>query len=206
MSNRVIAGVAMFLLIGSLTLSYSPEPVRAGYIVPVSNRTGGEPNTVQPFAETFPFINIVSGGVGTPIEVKNFGGVIYKTNDKGVIGGMSTLFFINETGKMITDYQFKAQKDQAENIVGFGHSLFADAIGNKTTLDFVTALPDKPGIKPGGKFLIGGSRWTPNTPILFTPSTTAATGNPEPSTFTLLGLGSLGLMVYCWRRRKRVAS
>jgi hypothetical protein len=103
---------------------------------------------------------------------------------------------------MITDYHFKAQKDQAENIVGFGHSVFADAIGNKTTLDFVTALPDKPGIKPDGEYTIGGSRFTPDTPILFTPSTTAATGNPEPSTLTLLAIGGLGILGYCRLRRK----
>jgi hypothetical protein len=34
----------------------------------------------------------------------------------------------------------------------------------------------------------------------------SATGVPEPSTLTLLGLGSLGLLGYGWRRRNRAAA
>jgi hypothetical protein len=38
------------------------------------------------------------------------------------------------------------------------------------------------------------------------PVVTQVTGVPEPSTLTLLGIGSLGLAGYGWRRRKQTAA
>jgi hypothetical protein len=66
-------------------------------------------------------------------------------------------------------------------------------------------------------FAVAADRNTATTVTLFSANATqtgngfvdiepAVSGVPEPSSLTLLGIGSLGLLGYGWRRRKQVAA
>jgi hypothetical protein len=71
-----------------------------------------------------------------------------------------------------------------------------------------------PGVTLGGGVSALGVGQFPTSEVrpvgpIFGPSfevASAVSGVPEPSTLTLLGLGSLGLLGYGWRRRKQAAA
>ena len=76
-----------------------------------------------------------------------------------------------------------------------GSSLTSSATWDNTTIS-------KLGLTPGTYTWTWGST-TNGTADFIEVDIPSATGVPEPSTLTLLGLGSLGLLGYGWRRRKQ---
>src|SRR6516164_4854820 len=99
MSNRVTGGLVLFTLAGFLTLYSDLRRVGAGYVVPGSQQTEGEKNTILPLDDAPPRVELFSFKMKkNPIKVTNLGGVLFKTDGSGAFMDE----FINKTGKTFT--------------------------------------------------------------------------------------------------------
>jgi hypothetical protein len=208
-ANLVRAAFAMLMAV------VFTGPARAGFIIdqqygsPPSPESSSVPFNAplgQSFTPTLTGINFAT------FQFTNFASVagtyeaeVHSGINGSLLGTSAPVSLPASFGGSSSQTGAQVEFDFANTIALTPGSIYSLILVRLDSTSNFAAIGIDPGTYGGGSEIVGGSA-IPGLDLIFSEGINVSSAAPEPASVTLLGLGSLGLLGYGWRRRKQAVA